>query len=385
MKSIKIGIVTAKKSLTDRTWIKQDFDILKELGYDVVFIDLETNFLREIRKIVSCHLLFGWFAYPNATFYAKIFRKGSILNAVGHEVAYYPEFNYGLPIKSHLRPFISLGLRFADKVIAISRESSKWAEFWSKRKAEIIYEGFNTDKFKPLKIPKNTHSHILLTVANLEKGIVIRKNLFTLFHAVKLVAEQIQAVKLVVVGEKLDGYPSLKLLVEKLGLENNVIFKGKISDEELVHLYNACDVFIAPSLHEGFPTVCCEALSCERPVITSDRPSMNEIFENGIHALLIDPKDHTKIAEAIITITKNEELARILGKNGRELVNKNFSYTIRKEKLNKAIIEVFKKHKGIDRLNILLLIFCLALVMFQPIALLFKIPDKIVINRFKRG
>ena len=373
MKSIRIGIVTAKRSLMDRTWVKQDFDMLKELGFDVIFIDLTENPLRELRKIVSCHLLFGWFAYPNATFYARIFRKASILNAVGHEVAYYPEFNYGLSIKMYLRPFISLGLKFADEVISISRESAKWAEFWSKRKAEIIYEGINTDKFKPLKIPKSTYSHILLTVANLEKGIVIRKNLFTLIHAVKLVAEQIKDVKLVVVGEKQDGYPQLKSLVKRLGIENNVVFKGKISDEDLVYLYNTCDLFVAPSLHEGFPTVCCEALSCGRPVIASARPSMNEIFENGVHAILIDPKDHVKMAEAIINVIKDEELAKRLGKNGRELVIKNFSCVIRKEKLKKVIIEVLKKHnKDIGRLNMLFLIFCLVLIMFPPIALFFS-------------
>jgi len=373
MKSIRIGIVTAKRSLMDRTWVKQDFDMLKELGFDVIFIDLTENPLRELRKIVTCHLLFGWFAYPNTTFYARIFRKASILNAVGHEVAYCPEFNYGLPIKMYLRPFISLGLKFADKVISISRESAKWAEFWSKRKAEIIYEGINTDKFKPLKIPKSTYSHILLTVANLEKGIVIRKNLFTLIHAVKLVAEQIKDVKLVVVGEKQDGYPQLKSLVKRLGIENNVVFKGKISDEDLVYLYNTCDLFVAPSLHEGFPTVCCEALSCGRPVITSARPSMNEIFENGIHAILIDPKDHVKMAEAIINVIKDEELAKRLCKNGRELVIKNFSCVIRKEKLKKVIIEVLKKHnKDIGRLNTLFLIFCLVLIMFPPIALFFS-------------
>jgi glycosyltransferase involved in cell wall biosynthesis len=364
MKSTKIGIVTGKRSLTDRPWVKQDMNILKELGFDVIFIDPATNFLRNLRKVVSCHLLFGWFAFPDAAFYARIFCRKSILNAVGYEVAYYPEFNYGLPLTLHLRPFIALGLKSADKVVAISSESAKWAEFWGKRKVEIIHEGIDTNKFKPLEVQKSTNN-VILAVANLEKDIVIRKNLFALINAMKYVIQQMHDAKLVIVGEKLDGYPSLKSLVDRLGLEDKVIFKGKVSDDELVFLYNACDVFVMPSLQEGFPTVCCEALSCGKPVITSNRPSMNEIFTNNLHAVLINPKDHIQMAEAIINVIKDKKLAERISKSGRELVVKNFSRDVRKEKLNEVINRVLQSDKNIGGINMLFLKFYFAYIVLR--------------------
>jgi glycosyltransferase involved in cell wall biosynthesis len=341
---------------------------LEELGFDVVFIELRKRFLRNLPEIVGCDLLFGWFAYPDAALYARILRRMSILNAVGHEVAYYPEFNYGLARRTYMRPFIALGLKSADKVIAESSESAGWARFWSRKKVEIIYEGIDTGKFKPLGIPKNSNDHILLAVATLRKDIVPRKNLATLINALKVVVEQVENAKLTIVGEKLDGYPSLREQVEELGLEDHVVFTGKISEEELVRLYNMCDVFVMPSLQEGFPTVCCEALSCGTPVITSDRPSMNEVFTNNVNAILTDPEDHVKMAKAIVKVLRNSSLATRLGKKGRELIVKNFSRDARKEKLNKAIIEVINQRRETRGIDIPFLLFYLAASTFLSAA-----------------
>jgi glycosyltransferase involved in cell wall biosynthesis len=359
MKGLKIGIVSSERSLTKRTWVKQDIDILRELGFDVVFIELGRGFLRNLKKMFSCHLLFGWFAHYNSALYAKILRRMSILNAVGSEVAYYPEFNYGLAMNAYMRPFIAFGLKSTDKVIAESNESARWARFWSNRNVEIIYEGINTEKFKPLAIPKNTKDRLLLAVANLEKDIVPRKNLATLIDAVNLVVKQIENVRLLIVGEKLDGYPPLRLLTKELGLEDNVIFKGRVSDEELLRFYNECDVFVMPSLQEGFPTVCCEALSCEKPVITSNRPSMNEMFTNNLNAILVEPNDRAGMAKAIIRVMKDKKLAERLGKNGRKLVVRRFSRGARKEKLRKVVDEVVKRRKNIGGINVHFLVFYL--------------------------
>jgi glycosyltransferase involved in cell wall biosynthesis len=342
----------------NRPWIKQDFEILKELGFDVLFIESE-NLLRNLKKIISCHLLFEWFAYPDIVFLAKSFRRKVILNAIGHEVAYYPDFQYGLPLKLHLRPFIALGLKHADKVIAISNESARWAEWWGKKHVEIIYEGIDTEKFQPLNVDKPRNERIILTVANLEKDIIVRKNLVTLIRAMKLVAEKMDDVRLLIVGEKLDGYPQLRLLVEELNLKEHVTFTGKISDEELVYYYNICDVFVMPSLQEGFPTVCCEALSCGKPVITSNRPSMNEIFTPN-NVLFINPSNYEEIAEAIIKVLKDPELAKRLGELGRKLVIENFSREARKKRLNYLIHKVLRETKEIGGIHMFFLVFYLA-------------------------
>jgi glycosyltransferase involved in cell wall biosynthesis len=357
MKNIRIGIVAPKRSFIDRPWVKQDFDILRELGFDVIFIESE-RLLRNLKKIITCHLLFEWFAYYDAAFCARIFGRRSILNAVGHEVVYYPDFKYGL-VKPYIRSFVALGLKCADKVVAVSKESARWAEFWGKRKVQVIYEGIDTSKFKSFNMSKYENEKIVLAVANLEKNIVIRKNLFTLIHAMKPVVEKMDNARLIIVGKKMDGYPSLQLLVEKLKLERNVNFAGRVTDEELVCFYNMCDVFVMPSLHEGFPTVCCEALSCEKPVITSNRPSMNEIFTPNSQVILVNPLDHTEIAEAIIKVLEDVELARHLGGIGREFVVRNFSHTARKERLHNIINETLKERKRIGGIDLPFLFFYL--------------------------
>jgi glycosyltransferase involved in cell wall biosynthesis len=382
MKGVKIGVVSSEHTLTKRTWVKQDIDILRELGFDVVFVELERGFLGNLKKMFGCHLLFGWFAYHNVALYAKILKRISILNAVGAEVAYYPEFNYGVVKRPYMIPLIALGLKSTDKLIAISNESARWARFWSKRNAEIIYEGIDTVKFKPLKARRNRGNHELLAVAYLEEGTEPRKNLSTLINAMKLVVEQIPDAKLILVGEKSGGYPQLYRQVEELQLEDNIVFKGRVTDEELVRLYNACDVLVMPSLQEGFPTVCCEALSCETPVITSNRPSMNEVFTNNIDALLINPHDQVRMAKTIIRVLKDENLAERLGKNGRALVVKNFSREVRKEKLNKAISEVLEEEKSIGGISVAFLIFYFSSRVFLRI---FPLMVESLMRLFRKG
>ena len=66
---------------------------------------------------------------------------------------------------------------------------------------------------------------------------------------------------------------------------DNVVFTGRISDEEIKTLMTYCKAFIFPSLYEGFGIPPLEAMSCGAPVIVSDIPVMREIFKDSVHYL----------------------------------------------------------------------------------------------------
>lgn len=97
----------------------------------------------------------------------------------------------------------------------------------------------------------------------------------------------------------------------------------KVSDSKMNKLYNGADLFVFPSLYEGFGLPALEAMACGTPVITSNVSSMPEVVCDS--ALLIDPNDQKALEEAIFLILSNKELSQKLAKKGIERAE-NFSW-----------------------------------------------------------
>lgn len=105
------------------------------------------------------------------------------------------------------------------------------------------------------------------------------------------------------VGIKASG---LGKLIAELNLENNVIFTGRLAEKELVALYQAADLFIDPSLYEGFGLQVVEAMSCGAPIITSNLTSLPEIVDDA--GILVDPTDITGLASALVRVLTDAQL-----------------------------------------------------------------------------
>ena len=80
-------------------------------------------------------------------------------------------------------------------------------------------------------------------------------------------------------------------LIKKLGIQQDVVFTGFVSDDQLRQLYNMAEVFVFPSFYEGFGFPILEAFCCGAAVITSLTSSCGEIASEA--AMTIDPKDST--------------------------------------------------------------------------------------------
>jgi len=160
---------------------------------------------------------------------------------------------------------------------------------------------------------------VILTVARL----VERKGIDMVIRAMPRILEAIpDAVYLVVGMGSLQA--RLERLVEELGLEAQVIFVGYVPDEELPCYYAACDVFVLASRTlvdkgemEGFGIVYLEAGACGKPVIGGRGGGTSEAIEEGLTGLLVDPLEVDEIADAIVRVLEDKELARRLGQNGR--------------------------------------------------------------------
>jgi glycosyltransferase involved in cell wall biosynthesis len=139
-----------------------------------------------------------------------------------------------------------------------------------------------------------------------------RKNLIRLIDALGLVSRTIP-VQLRVVGP--DGHDA-NLIRERLSKTVHAEAIGWVSEDDLAREYRAADVFAYPSIYEGFGLPVLEAMACGTPVITSTGGSLPEVAGNA--ALLVDPVDVEAIAEAILRITGDPELARSLRALGIE-------------------------------------------------------------------
>jgi glycosyltransferase involved in cell wall biosynthesis len=85
--------------------------------------------------------------------------------------------------------------------------------------------------------------------------------------------------------------------MKRLNLESHVLFTGYVPDEDLPFLYNGADVFVFPSLYEGFGIPPLEAMRCEVPVVASNATSIPEVV--GAGALLFDPYNVEDIADKL--------------------------------------------------------------------------------------
>jgi len=102
--------------------------------------------------------------------------------------------------------------------------------------------------------------------------------------------------------------------VEELGLGDEVLFPGYIPLEELPLWYNAAELFVYPSLYEGFGLPVLEAMACGTPVVASRTSSLPEVV--GEAGMLVDPRDIGGLAEAMERALMDEGKRREMREKG---------------------------------------------------------------------
>lgn len=139
-----------------------------------------------------------------------------------------------------------------------------------------------------------------------------RKNMERLLTALALLNRQRVAFHFIQVGGVFTS--AQRRLLESSGLEHHVRQMSRVSEEELVGLYNVADVFVLPSLYEGFGLPVLEAMACGTPVVAANAASLPEVVGNA--GLLVDPHSPEAIAKAIAQVLEDSALASDLRERG---------------------------------------------------------------------
>ncbi|AVX30862.1 Glycosyltransferase involved in cell wall bisynthesis [Carboxydocella thermautotrophica] len=146
-------------------------------------------------------------------------------------------------------------------------------------------------------------------------GFSPRKNVKGLINAFKEIRKDVgYPIKLVLVGKQVREYGDLVVLIEALGLEEDVIWTGFAPVEDLPYLYAAANLFVYPSFYEGFGLPPLEAMACGTPTIAANTSSIPEVVGEG--AWLFNPFDSMELAEKMYKLLTDADLRQELGRKG---------------------------------------------------------------------
>lgn len=110
----------------------------------------------------------------------------------------------------------------------------------------------------------------------------------------------------------------LESKIAKYGLKNKIILLGQI--QEAYKYMKAFDVFVLPSLKEGFPWVILEAMAAKVPIVATNVGALPEIIENNKNGILVEPKNPQQLAEAIQRLLENERIRQKLSLQAHQTV-----------------------------------------------------------------
>lgn len=147
-------------------------------------------------------------------------------------------------------------------------------------------------------------------------GNMQRKGLQELIKAAPLVVKRRPDVKFYVVGRD-NNIPKMMQLCRQSGVETHFAFLGWLPNEEVRKLYLEASVFVMPSLSEAFGVAILEAMASGIPVVATRVGGIPELVEHGVNGLLIEPNNYEVLAEAILAVLEDANLAARLGRQGR--------------------------------------------------------------------
>jgi teichuronic acid biosynthesis glycosyltransferase TuaC len=253
---------------------------------------------------------------------------------------------FGLPLLVSLRgsdinvrPFLNKGsyrmtkkvISEADRIAAVSEALRAKAETIGSPKLEIsvLYNGCDIDKFafdsvvrssirKKLGIPGQSLVFIFVGHIIRKKGVFDLVQAFGSFNRKQLDSY------LVILG---DGKEK-KILVREISkneMHRKILIVGTRRHDEIPAWLSMADILVLPSMSEGLPNVILEAMACERAVISTTVGGIPEVIEDGKSGILVAPKNHIALAEAMEKLARDRELRHKVGNAGRAIVIEKFS------------------------------------------------------------
>jgi glycosyltransferase involved in cell wall biosynthesis len=243
-----------------------------------------------------------------------------------HDVSFLEHPNFFPPFRTRqLRYTVRRTVKSAARVLTVSDFSKRriiTAYGLDESKVAVMPNGV-ASSFRPM--PRESAQRwvrkslglpgpIILTVGDLQP----RKNQAALIRAFeKLLRERRHLPHhLVIVGKENWHAATIHAIAKRSSVADRIHFTGFVSDEGLLHLYGACDLFVYPSLYEGFGLPIIEAMACGRAVACSNTSAMPEVADSA--AILFDPNSDDEIVLALRDLLLNPDLRQRMERLGMQ-------------------------------------------------------------------
>ena len=251
----------------------------------------------------------------------------------------FPE-NYNRIDREIYKKKVEYACTTADKIIAISEQTKRdLMEFLKvpSHKIEVIYQScaasfhhISDYRYRHLVQKKyNLPENYILYVGTIEK----RKNLATLVEAIGKSNTQLP---LVAIGKQTDYTKEVMDMIDKYKLGNQVALLQNVTFLDLPSIYQSANLFVYPSLFEGFGIPVLEALYSKTPVIAATGSCLEEA--GGPNSIYVDPKNSDELAQQIDRVIENGELQLEMKEKGFE-----YAQNFNSQKQAKAVLEVYEK------------------------------------------
>ena len=307
-----------------------------KLGYYLNIFAFKKIISKEKPDLINAHYASGYGTLGRLSGFNK-----KLLNVWGSDV-------YDFPNESKIKKrIIEKNLKnytaIASTSYCMAEETKKYLENKSKE-IFITPFGVDTEKFKNLNIEKKENE---ITIG-IVKTLTEKYGIEYLIKAIKeleniLDTENYKKIRLLIYG-KGELKNKLEDLTKELQIEDKVIFKGYISNEDVPKALNEMDIFVVPSIldSESFGVAAVEAMACEVPVIVSDADGLKEVVVNNETGFVIPKRSSKEIANKIKILIENNDVVKKFKKNARERVLKLYDWNKNVENMIKIYKELLK-------------------------------------------
>jgi glycosyltransferase involved in cell wall biosynthesis len=220
----------------------------------------------------------------------------------------------------------------------------------------VIHNGIDTSRFDPQKaapvlrplLGLNAGQPLVGMIANFDP----RKGHHLFVEACSLVRKKVPCARFIIVGAK-EPTPSYALHVQQLirerGLQDVMFLLGQRSD--IPDVLASLNVVVQPSLTEAGPRVPLEAMAMEKPLVVTDVGGNREEVIHGVTGLVVPAGGVRQQAEAVLRLLADENLSKVLGKNGRQIVLERYTEQAHAEKVQRLYDQIVNSAHCAPRLR----------------------------------
>ena len=343
------GIGTLTTNIISRLPMNSGLDIfllgnpdhLKTFGLPVIPCESPIYSLREQIDIPVLLKRNGIEALHSTHYNIPLFFRGKLCVSI-HDLIHliYPQFLSSKAALFYARLMFSFACKNSDKIITISEHSKRDIIKYFKTdpsRIAITYPGVSSDFFvseEKARVMKEKYGRYILYVGAIRP----HKNVLRLAEAfISLKQSQKLEHKLVLVGKsKTDYLIEIKRMFRENHLENALVIIENPPQGVIPDMYRGAELFVFPSLYEGFGLPPIEAMACGCPVVSSNSSSLPEVI--GDAGLLIDPDKVEELASAMYKVLTEQDFRDSLIQKGFERI-KRFSW----ETTTSQTFEIYKE------------------------------------------